>query len=97
MLQNVITASQVRVKMEAIAIIPKLDTLATARMTTLGTTAIVSLIAIIYIVLYILIISNGFPKVISLEKISKHTITHSSMYDKQLCYSYFITEHVLES
>ena len=56
-LQNGITASQVRVKMEAIAIIPKLDTHAAARMITLATIAIVSLIAIMCIVLYILVIS----------------------------------------
>ena len=56
-LQNGITASQVRVKMEAIAIISKLDTHAAARMITLGTIAIVSLIAIMSIVLYILVIS----------------------------------------
>ena len=36
-LQNRITASQVRVKMEAIAIIPQVDTHAAARMITLGT------------------------------------------------------------
>ena len=48
-LQNRITASQVRVKMEAFAIIPQLDTHATARMITLGTTAIVRIIAFMYI------------------------------------------------
>ena len=47
-LQNRITASQVHVKMEAFAIIPQLDTYAAARMITLGTTAIVSIIAIMY-------------------------------------------------
>ena len=57
LLQNGITASQVRVKMEAIAIIPKVVTRASARMITLGRTAIVSLIAIMCIVLYILVIS----------------------------------------
>ena len=45
-LQNGITASQVRVKMEAIALIPQVDTHAAARMNSLGTTAIVSLVAI---------------------------------------------------
>ena len=50
-LQNLITASQVRVKMEAFAIIPQLDTHAAARMITLVTTAIVSIIAIMYICL----------------------------------------------
>ena len=43
-LQNEITASQVRVKMEAIALIPQVDTRAAARMITLGTTAIVSIV-----------------------------------------------------
>ena len=56
-LQNGITASQVRVKMEAIALIPQADTHAAARMITLGTTAIVGLFAIMCIVLYILVIS----------------------------------------
>ena len=48
-LQNRITARQVRVKMEAFAIIPQLDTHAAARMITLGTTAIVSIIVVMYI------------------------------------------------
>ena len=60
LLQNGITAGQVRVKMEAIALIPQVDTRAAARMITLGTTAIVSLIAFMYIVLYSLGISYGF-------------------------------------
>ena len=47
-LQNRIIASQRRVKMEAIAKIPQVDTHAAARMVTLGTTAIVSFIAIMY-------------------------------------------------
>ena len=45
-LQNKITASPGRAKMEAIAKIPQVDTHAAARMVTLGITAIVSLIAI---------------------------------------------------
>ena len=48
-LQKRITASQVRVKMEAVAIISQVDTHAAARMITLGTTAIVGLIATMYI------------------------------------------------
>jgi hypothetical protein len=56
-LQNKITASQGHVKMEAIAKIPQVDTHAAARMITLGTTAIVSVIASMYIVLYNLGIS----------------------------------------
>ena len=67
LLQNGITASQVRVKMEAIAIIPKVDTHAAARMITLGKTAIVGLFAIMCIVLYILVISYWLPIGISLE------------------------------
>ena len=63
-LLNAITASQVRVKMEAFAIIPQLDTHAAARMITLGTTATVRLIAIMYIVLCILIVSYGLQIVI---------------------------------
>ena len=51
-LQNRITANQGRVKMEAIALIPQLDTHACARMITLGKTANVSIIAIMYICLY---------------------------------------------
>ena len=51
-LQNIITASQGRVKMVVIAMIPQLDTHACARMITLGTTANVSIIAIMYICLY---------------------------------------------
>ena len=47
-LQNRTTASQGRVKMAAIAKIPQVDTRAAARMITLGTTAIVSLIAIMF-------------------------------------------------
>ena len=43
--------------MEAIALIPQLDTHAAARMITLGTTAIVSRISIMYIVLFILVIA----------------------------------------
>ena len=39
-----ITASQVRVKMEAFAIIPQLDTPAAARIISRGTTAIVSIL-----------------------------------------------------
>jgi len=48
-LQNRIIASQFHVKMEAFATIPQLDIHATARMITLGTTAIVSIIAVMYI------------------------------------------------
>ena len=48
-LQKRITASQGRVKMGAIALMPKLDTHAAARMITLGTTAIVSIISITFI------------------------------------------------
>ena len=48
-LQNGITASQIRVKMEAFAIIPQLGTHVAARMITLGTTAIVSIITTMYI------------------------------------------------
>ena len=51
-LQNSITASQGRVKMEAFVIIPQLDTHAAARMITLGTTANVSIIAIMHIYIY---------------------------------------------
>ena len=80
-LQNGITASQVRVKMEAIAIIPKLDTHAAARMITLGTTAIVSVIASMYIVLYNLGISYGMPIAISLDYISNLKISHNGIYD----------------
>ena len=43
-LQKLITASQVRVKMEEFAKIPQLDTHAAARMITLGRTAIVSIL-----------------------------------------------------
>ena len=57
-LQKRITASQVRVKMEAFAIIPQLDTHAAARIIILGTTAIVSIIAIVYIVLIYFIIDD---------------------------------------
>ena len=63
-LQNGITASPVRVKMEAIALIPEVDTHAAARMITLGTTAIVSVIAFMYIVLNTLGISYGLLIVI---------------------------------
>ena len=49
LLQNRITASQLRVKMEAFAIIQQLDTHAAARMATLGTIAIVNIIAIMFI------------------------------------------------
>ena len=47
-LQNRITASQGRVKMEEIAWIPEEDTHATARLDTLGRTACVNIITIIY-------------------------------------------------
>ena len=47
-LQNTISANQGRVKMEAFAIIPQLDTHAAARMITLGTPANVGSIAIMY-------------------------------------------------
>ena len=43
-LQSRITANQGRVKMEAFAIIPQMDTHAAARIITLGTTAIVSIV-----------------------------------------------------
>ena len=46
-LQITISASQGRVKMEAFAIIPQLDTHAAARMITLGTTAIVSILLLL--------------------------------------------------
>ena len=61
-LQNLITASQVRVKMEAFAIIPQLDTRAAARMITLGTTAIVSIIAIMNICLIKMLKENVLIK-----------------------------------
>ena len=48
-LQKKITANQARVKMEAFAVIPQLGTHAAARIIILGTTAIVSIIAIVYI------------------------------------------------
>ena len=67
--------------MEAIALIPQVDTRAAVRMITLGTTAIVSLIAFMYIVIYSLGISNGLPIVISLDYISNLNISHSGMYD----------------
>ena len=47
-LQKRITASQCRVKMVAFAEIPQVDIRAAARMITLATTAIVSLIVIIF-------------------------------------------------
>ena len=46
-LQNRITASQGRVKMGAIALMPQVDTRAAARMVTLGTTAIVSILLLL--------------------------------------------------
>ena len=46
-LQNRITASRGRVKMEAFATIPQLDTHAGAIMITLGTTAIVSILLLL--------------------------------------------------
>ena len=46
-LQNRITARQGRVKTEAIAVIPKVDTHAAARMITLGTTVIVSILVLV--------------------------------------------------
>ena len=52
-LQKRITASQGRVKMEAFAEIPQVDIRAGAIMITLGTTAIVSLIVIMFVLKYI--------------------------------------------
>ena len=46
-LQITISASQGRVKMEAFAIIPQLDTHAAARMITLGRTAVVSMLLLL--------------------------------------------------
>ena len=43
-----ITASQGRVKMEEFAVIPEVDTYAAARLVTLGRTAKVNIIAIMY-------------------------------------------------
>ena len=59
-LQKRITASQGRVKMEASAKIPQVDTHAAARMITLGTTAIVSILLLSCFIL-ILGISYGWP------------------------------------
>ena len=56
-LQNRITASQDRVKMEAFAIIPPLDIHTAAIIIILGTTAIVNVVVVIYITKSILIIS----------------------------------------
>ena len=66
--------------MEAIALIPQVDTCAAARMITLGTTAIVSVIAFMYIVFYNLRICYGMPIVISLDYISNLKISHSGIY-----------------
>ena len=52
-LQKRITASQGRVKMEAFAETPQVDIRAGAIMITLGTTAIVSLIVIMFVLKYI--------------------------------------------
>ena len=45
--------------MEAIATIPQLDTHVAARMIILGTTAIVSIVAVMYIFKYVLVNSYG--------------------------------------
>ena len=52
-LQKRITASQGRVKMEAFAEIPQVDIRAAARKITLATTAIVSLIFIMFVFKYL--------------------------------------------
>ena len=62
-LQNRITVYQGRVKMEAFVIIPQLDTHAAARMITLGTTAIVS---IILLCTYKYIYSHNLRRILNL-------------------------------
>ena len=95
-LQNRITANQGRVEMGAIAKIPQVDTHAPAGMVTLGTTAIVSLIATMYIQICfsnLLRLAKSYIIVVNY----KHTISYSSIYEKQLHYAYVIIEPLKES
>ena len=89
-LQNRIIASLCRVKMEALAKIPQVDTHAAARMIILGTTAIVSLTCF----KYVLIICYGWQELYIWNKLES-TQYRIAVYMRTNCIMYILLLNML--